>query len=149
MNAVLEEMGATTEQREAFELHRRRVHPENRYSRTFVITFAHSWTAAIHEGEGMETALSRAMVNGTRMHYLAVAVAQGIRPARGHMRSRPPRHLSEEEQLEFIANEIHTLSGIKPPIDAHVLAVAMGLRLTPTYGDGPDDERLNSFGAPN
>lgn len=132
---VLNEMDATQAEREALALHRRRVAADLEYSRTFVLTFVNAWRAGRSSGCDDETAATRAMVVATQAHVLSRAVAQGVRPVRKHQLKQPPKGLSEQEAAEWMAQELHSLAGMKPPIDAMVLAVACGHRLVPTYGE--------------
>lgn len=135
IESVLDEGAATQEERTAFSEYRARVDSDHRYSRTFVLVFTRAWRAARTSGYDPEHAMRRAMVIATQAHWLSRAVAQGVRPVREHQHSRPPKHLGRNEQLEWIAADLHRLANIKPPIEAMVLAVALGQRLVPTLDD--------------
>ena len=135
ISALLIELDTSADARSAFENHRRCVAPDHVYTRTFVATFVQAWQTMRRAGSDSRTAQERAMVIATQTNALAKAVAQGARPIRPHQITKPPAGLGHKAGIDHIAAEIHRLSGLKPPIDPEVLAVANGLRLVPTYGD--------------
>jgi len=134
VRAVFAEVNASEREASVFYDYRQRV-SEKSSSRTFVLMFVRALRAAIESGAGTDAAMPRAMVIATQAHVLSLAVAQGARPVRTHLLTKPPKHLSTSAVAQYIAAEIHKLSGLKPPIDAMVLAVVMGRRLVPTIGD--------------
>jgi hypothetical protein len=95
--------------------------------------FIRALRTAIENGADGETAMTRAMVIATQAHVLSRAVAQGVRPVRPERIHHPPNTLSSAAKVEYIAAEIHRLSGIKPPLEPSVLAVALGKRLVPAF----------------
>jgi transcriptional regulator with XRE-family HTH domain len=133
IQVALADVGASESEQYGFQSYRARVSNDWECSRTFVLAFVRAWRSAIEGGADDKTAMERAMVIATQAHYLSRAVAQGLRPVREHQFTQPLKSLSSEAQAEHIAAEIHRLSGITPPIEPHVLAVAMGLRLVPTF----------------
>lgn len=134
IRAALSEAGATDSEQQLWHAYRHRTHKDNTHSRTFVFMFVRALRTALEDGVDQDIAMTRALVVATQAHYLARAVALGVRPVRNELLRPPPRTLSPAAQAEYIAAEIHRVSGIKPPVSAKVLAVAMGHRLVPTFG---------------
>ena len=133
IEAALEVAGATISEQEAFYRYQRRVDPNTSHSRTFVLTFVEAFRSAATQGTDDYTAMSRAMVIATQAHWLARAVALGVRPVRQEHRTRPPQHLSTQAQAEYMAAEILRLAGLRRPASMFLLAVALGNRLVPTF----------------